>query len=75
MSIEHFRNQHTPTCDTCGRELRAEFSFQAALTAMRAAGWKAEKADDGTWDHKCQVCQKNPEAQDEDEEDGTGAGG
>lgn len=43
MSVESFRDQHTPVCDgqdgECGARLPGEMSFKEAVTAMHQAGW------------------------------------
>ena len=57
MSIVRYRDQHTPTCDTCGAELQAEMTFLNAVSARREAGWKSVKLPDGTREDICPTCQ------------------
>lgn len=45
-------------CDGCGAVLETEKSdFNEAMSAMREAEWKPEKAGAG-WEHYCPGCQK-----------------
>ena len=44
MSIDKFyitKNKYTPMCDICGKTLPAVNTFNDAVDAIKAAGWKS----------------------------------
>ena len=55
MSIERDYDQYIPVCDYCGRELPAEDSFQDAMDAKDAAGWKHVITGTDWYDY-CPAC-------------------
>ena len=57
MSIEKFGELYTPTCDICGEELPAGFSFYDAVEVKKDAGWKSQKHK-GEWEDVCPECQE-----------------
>lgn len=46
-----------PTCDICGAQLSAQYTFSEAVEAKKIAGWKSKKID-GMWHDICEDCQK-----------------
>ena len=54
--IEKFRGYYKPVCSICGEELPAEPDFIFATRAMRTAGWKIQKNEDGEFEHICPTC-------------------
>lgn len=57
--IGHTRT-FTPTCDLCGEQLWTEYSWDDAIEAKKAAGWKS-KCIDGSWMDICTDCQSKGE--------------
>jgi hypothetical protein len=53
--IERFYSNYTPVCDCCEKRLPGELSFQAAVRAIRAAGWDRRKVD-CEWEDICTDC-------------------
>jgi len=54
--VEIHGGNFTPICDICGDPLEIEDSFDDAVKAMRAAGWKTNKYGD-EWENVCTDCQ------------------
>lgn len=48
---------YIPICDCCGIELDEEYTFNDAVDAMKADGWKIIKKD-GEWQNICPDCQE-----------------
>ena len=48
---------YIPICDCCGIELDEEYTFNVAVDAMKADGWKIIKKD-GEWQNICPDCQE-----------------
>lgn len=61
MSIEYDRclDAYIPTCDYCGTELEARYTFSGAVDAKKQNGWHSFK-DDKTeeWTDMCPTCQE-----------------
>lgn len=58
MSIERYKDMRIPTCDICGDTLPEEYDFSDAVQAMKDAGWKIQRNDDGEWEHFCPECRE-----------------
>lgn len=59
MSIEYYRDidAFVPTCDLCGSELEAEYTWDDAVNAKKQNDWRAFKDDStGTWTDMCTDC-------------------
>ena len=52
---------YIPTCDICGAQLTAQYSWQDAVDAKRIYGWHSKKID-GEWIDTCLDCHLNIQA-------------
>lgn len=62
MTLDQPGQFYAVSCDFCpdGLELPAT-GFEAAVAALRDAGWRSVKARDGSWEHACPACQQRRE--------------
>jgi hypothetical protein len=44
-------------CDGCGNRAYLRFEFFEDWTALKAEGWRAARASNGEWRHRCSACQ------------------
>lgn len=56
--IDKHYGKRIPVCDYCMENLPPEDDFDDAVQAMKAAGWKTKKDEDGEWVNICTDCQK-----------------
>ena len=63
MSIERRYSRggcmYTPTCDSCGDTLAAEYDFDDAVDAMKREGWNTEwSTENSCYENYCPDCQE-----------------
>lgn len=54
--IDKLYGKYRPVCDCCGDMLDSFDSYFEAVRAMKEAGWKTVKAEDGEWENYCDLC-------------------
>jgi hypothetical protein len=54
--MERRYGEYVSVCDECDAELDAEGTWQAAVEAKRAAGWRTERQPTGAYADICPAC-------------------
>ena len=58
-----YPDKYTAICDICYENLEEYFTYDEALKALKAEGWKCRKGKNGYWQHICCECQKEGESE------------